>query len=71
MSVARANLFIAKPRHASRVKDAFDELNKFAASPRHGASLEQIKAIHEARKAQPTPKGAAAECVGSLQLHFR
>ena len=66
MSVARANLFAAKPRHASRIKDAFDELNKFAASPKHGASLEQIKAIHQARKAHPTPTGTVAERVVSL-----
>ena len=58
-TTSRANFVSARPRHAARVKDAFDELNKYAASPRHGASLEQIKAVHQARKAHPAPKDAA------------
>ena len=70
MPVARANLFSARPLHASRIKDAFDELNKFAASPKHGASLEQIKAIHKARMAQPTPKGAVSEYAVSPSCSF-
>ncbi|KZT70044.1 hypothetical protein DAEQUDRAFT_726042 [Daedalea quercina L-15889] len=58
---ARANLVSARPRHASRVKDAFDELNKYAASPKHGASLEQIKAVDQVRKSHPVLRGAVAD----------
>ncbi|KAH9932968.1 uncharacterized protein B0H18DRAFT_1102189 [Fomitopsis serialis] len=61
MSQTPAVLVSAKLNHASRVKDAFDELNKYAASPKHGATLEQIKAVHQVRKAHPPQKGTVAE----------
>ena len=55
-------LFIsAQPGHAARVKAALDELNRYAVSPKYGASLEQLKAVHKARKAHPVPKGVAEE----------
>ena len=55
-------LFIAaQPKHAARVKAALDELNSYAVSPKYGASLEQLKKVHEARKSHPAPKGVVEQ----------
>jgi len=44
--------------HLSRTKIAFSEINRYAASPLHGATLDQIKQVHQVLKENDAlPKG--------------
>ncbi|KAH9836249.1 uncharacterized protein C8Q71DRAFT_858248 [Rhodofomes roseus] len=58
MSRIPAVLVSSKLNHSARVKHAFNELNKYAASSRHGATLGPIKVVHETLKSHPRPRDA-------------